>query len=93
MGGMADGAGMAGGAGLKAGAPATTAPAAGPVEHITSMSGCNGDTLSIKRLQKGQVWELEGFYDYDKHPGMKHDNGRQESIMGIAMMFVKNPKV
>jgi hypothetical protein len=61
-------------------------------KHITAMSGCPGDKLPIKQLKKGQKWVLTGYYDYDKYAGMKHDNGRQENVMAISIMFIKNPK-
>jgi hypothetical protein len=61
-------------------------------KHISAMSGCQGDKLAVKQLKKGQKWVLTGYYDYDKNDGMKHDNGKQENIMAISIMFVKNPK-
>jgi len=74
---------MAAAGGEKKAAASTNA---NPVEHITSMSACFGDKLGVKRLVKGQKWELEGFYDYAKHPGMKHDNGKQENVMAISIV-------
>jgi hypothetical protein len=64
-----------------------------PVQHITSMSSCFGKTLGIKQLKKGQVWTLEAFYAYNKHPGMKKADGKQENVMGISIMYVKNPRL
>lgn len=61
MGGAAGG--MGGGA-MAAAKPG--AAGANPTEHITAMSSCNGDKLGVKKLVKGQRWELEGFYDYTK---------------------------
>jgi hypothetical protein len=63
------------------------------VEHITNMSVCYGKTLGIERVQKGQKWDMEAYYDYSKHGGMKSDEGKQTSVMGIAVMYVKNPKM
>jgi len=68
-------------------------PAAGAVEHISKMSGCAGPTLPIKTLKKGQKWTIQGNYDYAKHPGMKHDDGSEEAVMAISMVYVKDPKV
>lgn len=68
MGGPAGGMGGPAG-GMGGGAMATGKPAlagANPAEHITSMSACFGDKLGVKKLVKGQRWELEGFYDYAK---------------------------
>jgi hypothetical protein len=58
-------------------------------DHISAMSMCGGSTMSIKRLEKGQKWVIKGYYDYDKHPGMKA-NGKQTNVMAIAMMMIKN---
>jgi hypothetical protein len=87
------GGGMGGGAMAGGMGGASHGKEAGPVAHITAMSGCFADTLGIKELKKGQKWELEAFYDYSKHGGMKHDSGTQENVMGIAIMYVKNPKI
>jgi hypothetical protein len=35
-------------------------------DHITSMSTCFGDKLGLTQLKKGQKWQLEAYYDYDK---------------------------
>jgi hypothetical protein len=64
-------------------------PGSSVVEHITKMSTCFGDTISVKRVTKGQKWKITGYYDYDKHAGMK-ENGKQTNVMGIAIMMVKN---
>lgn len=62
-------------------------------EHITKMSVCSGKTLGIERVQKGQKWDMEAYYDYSKFKGMKNDEGKQTSVMGIAVMYIKNPKM
>jgi hypothetical protein len=90
MGGPAMG-GMDGGE--KATAPKGAAPSLAKQEHITAMSGCFDDKLGLKELKKGQKWTLEAFYDYSKHAGMTHGNGKQENVMGIAIMYIKNPKI
>jgi len=61
-------------------------------EHIVAMSACDGAQMG-KYLKKGQKWDLRAYYDYDKHPGMKHDNGKQENVMGISILYIKNPKM
>jgi hypothetical protein len=78
--------------GMGGAAPAAGSPAMASVEHITSMTACFSDTLGIKQLKKGQKWDLEAFYDYSKHGGMLHENGKQENVMGISIMYVKNAK-
>lgn len=84
MGGPAGG--MGGGA-MAAGGKSSGS--ANPTEHIISMSACFGDKLGVKKLVKGQKWELEGFYDYKAHPGMKHDNGKQENVMAISIVSLR----
>jgi len=59
------------------------------VEHITRMSLCAGKTFGIQKVVKGQKWKITGYYDYDKHLGMK-ENGHQTNVMGISVMMVKN---
>jgi len=59
-------------------------------EHISNMSPCFGDKLGISRLEKNQKWTITGYYDYDKHAGMKMGGGKQSNVMGIAIMMVKN---
>jgi hypothetical protein len=87
------GGGMGGPAGgMGGGAMATggkSSASANPIEHITSMSACFGDKLGVQKLVKGQKWELEGFYDYKAHPGMKHDNGKQENVMAISIVSLR----
>jgi hypothetical protein len=78
--------GMGGGPMAAAGKPAA---GANPTEHITAMSACFGDKLGVKRLVKGQKWELEGFYDYSIRSGMKHDNGKQENVMAISIVSLQ----
>jgi len=68
-------------------------PAPGAVEHISAMSGCAGPQLPVKTLKMGQKWTIQGNYDYAKHPGMKHADGKEEAVMAISMMYVKNPKL
>jgi hypothetical protein len=58
-------------------------------DHISAMSMCSGSTMAIKRVLKGQKWVIKGYYDYDKHAGMKA-NGKQTNVMGIAVMMIKN---
>lgn len=53
------------------------------------MSLCVGDSLGIKQLKKGQRWVLKAHYDYSKDRGNLNDVGKQEPIMGIAIMYVK----
>jgi hypothetical protein len=63
------------------------------VEHISNMSVCYGKTLGIERVVKGQKWDMEAYSDSNRFKGMKNDEGKQTSVMGIAVMYVKNPKM
>jgi len=70
------------------------------IKHIMSMSICSEHTeplngmpivpFGIKRVKKGQRWVLKASYDYKAHPGMtKGNTNNMQSVMGIAIMFVK----
>jgi hypothetical protein len=70
------------------------------VKHIMSMGICSDSNkplngmpivpFGIKRVKKGQRWVLRATYDYKAHPGMtKGNTGGMQSVMGIAIMFVK----
>jgi len=59
------------------------------VEHISKMKVCMNESFLLKRLEKGQVWTLKAMYDYNKAKGMLNDSGKQSSIMGIAIMYVR----
>jgi hypothetical protein len=61
-------------------------------EHIVKMSGCPGEKMPVRNLVKGQKWVLNAFYDLDAHQGMKNSKGTQENVMGISIMYIKNPK-
>lgn len=56
---------------------------------LFSRSLCINDRLGIKELKKGQSWVLKAHYDYQKNKGDLNDAGKQEPIMGIAIMYVK----
>jgi len=57
-------------------------------KHISSMHACYFDEIKNRKISKGQgSWHITAQYDYDKFPGMKED-GKQSSIMGIALMYV-----
>ncbi|KAF2428039.1 hypothetical protein EJ08DRAFT_719738 [Tothia fuscella] len=61
-------------------------------EHISSMSVCMGPKFLQKDLVKGQKWKLRAEYDYNKNKGMMHGNGKQSTVMGIAIMYVRVKK-
>jgi hypothetical protein len=59
-------------------------------EHINKMSPCPGPTMGAGKVVKGQKWKITGYYDYDRHGGMKNANNMQSNVMGIAIVMVKN---
>jgi hypothetical protein len=61
-------------------------------EHISKMSVCAEDRLPVKKLQKGQKWKLRAEYDYNKNKGMIHEGGKQSTVMGISIMYVRLKK-
>jgi hypothetical protein len=60
--------------------------------HISKMSLCVGDKFTEKNLVKGQKWKLRAEYDYKKNLGMLHGDGKQSTVMGIAIMYVRLKK-
>jgi Stress up-regulated Nod 19 len=64
-------------------------PKGSATEHISKMDLCINDSLHVKELKKGQSWVLKADYDYSKNKGDLMDTGKQEPIMGIAIMYVK----
>jgi hypothetical protein len=54
--------------------------------HISGMTSCGGSTMGVKRIVKGQKWVIKGYYDYDKHAGMK-EKGKQSNVMAIAIIM------
>jgi hypothetical protein len=61
----------------------------GAMEHISKMTMCfpeNG--LGVAQVTKGQKWVLNADYNYGKFKGMTNKRGTQDTIMGIAMMYV-----
>jgi hypothetical protein len=60
-------------------------------KHISSMTTCYHTELQTRKLSKNQAWTLQANYDYKKFAGNKGENGKQESIMAIAIMYVVIP--
>lgn len=53
------------------------------------MSSCWGQMFPVKRMEKGQNWNLEAFYDLDQHDGVLDEVGEQTEVMGISMVYIK----
>lgn len=72
-------------------------------KHIIAMTVCGEgglgaggiiQPLQYKKLKKGQVWNIAAKYDYKRFDGMKNNYGGMDSVMGIAIMYVKTtPKI
>jgi hypothetical protein len=61
----------------------------GAMEHISKMTMCTpGNGLGVPEVKKGQKWVLKADYDYEKFKGMTNNRGKQDTIMGIAIMYV-----
>jgi len=69
--------------------------------HISKMSVCYGgdgggnttfNKLAVKKLSSSQSWTVKGHYDYSKYPGDLELDGKQASIMAIAIMYVRVPR-
>jgi hypothetical protein len=70
-------------------------------QHIIAMSVCgelaghNGSPVSplkVSKVTKGQTWTIRAYYDYKKFNGMKNNRGGMDTVMGIAIMFVRASK-
>jgi len=59
-------------------------------KHISSMSECyvGRDPLPIKEVTRGQSWYVQAHYDYGQHEGNKNTKGKQQEVMGIALMYI-----
>jgi hypothetical protein len=65
----------------------------GGTEHISDMTACTpGKGLGIPEIKNGQQWSLKAVYDFGKFKGMVRDNGNLDSVMGIAIMYVRPRK-
>jgi hypothetical protein len=60
-------------------------------KHISSMSGCYNQIMPVKKLEKTQSWILKGNYDYSRFPGNTEKDGKQQDVMGLALMYVAVP--
>ncbi|TID20324.1 hypothetical protein E2P81_ATG07626 [Venturia nashicola] len=67
-------------------------------QHIVAMGVCgeiggyNGSPkspLKIEKVVKGQPWKIQAYYDYKQFNGMKNNRGGMDTVMGIAIMFVR----
>jgi hypothetical protein len=59
------------------------------MKHISDQKVCHGESLAQKTMKKGQNWNLNAYYDFDKFKGNAHENGDWDEVMGIAIMFVR----
>jgi hypothetical protein len=61
--------------------------------HISKMATCGSQIpASLRHIKKGQKWEINAFYDYDKYKGMLNEKGRQESAMALGWMYMRVKK-
>lgn len=67
-------------------------------QHIVAMGVCgeiggyNGSPkspLKIEKVVKGTPWKIQAYYDYKQFNGMKNNRGGMDTVMGIAIMFVR----
>lgn len=57
------------------------------VDHISNMEGCGMKDMNVKSMRKGQVWTVNGNYDYSKHAPNEERPGPSE-VMAIAIVLV-----
>jgi len=63
-------------------------------KHISSIELCGNteqEPDKFPKLQRGQKWVIKGYYDYNTHPGMLNDSGKQSDVMAISIMYVAVP--
>jgi hypothetical protein len=61
----------------------------GATEHVSGMTMCTkGGGLGLSDIKEGQRWVLKADYDYKKFKGMTNKSRKQDTIMGIAVMYV-----
>lgn len=60
--------------------------------HISKMTICGPGKIKSAMMKKGQRWTLSAKYDYGRHKGVLDPDGSQDSIMGIAIMYVRQPQ-
>jgi hypothetical protein len=61
----------------------------GAKEHLSGMTFCTSSHgLGLSDVKKGQRWVLKADYDYGKFKGMTNKSGKQDTVMGIAIMYV-----
>jgi hypothetical protein len=59
------------------------------LEHISSIDSCYDTDIKELDLVPGQLWSVNGVYNYTDHPANKMGHGHAADIMAIAMLFVK----
>jgi hypothetical protein len=71
-------------------APSDGQSAHGGIDHISTMSPCNGFIdFKDNDMKPGQKWRLEAHYDYNKHKPSMHGNGGFDKVMGISLMYIR----
>jgi hypothetical protein len=60
-------------------------------KHISSMSQCYNQIMPVRKLQKSQNWVLKGNYNFDIFAGNTEADGKQQDVMGLALMYVAVP--
>jgi hypothetical protein len=61
--------------------------------HISKITTCGNEVpTSLRQIKKGQKWNINAFYDYDRYKGMLTEKGRQESAMALGWMYVRIKK-
>jgi len=65
----------------------------GPMTHLSQINDClEPGALKVKEMKPGQVWTLQGDYDFAKHPGMKETVQGEEvwdEVMAINLFYIR----
>jgi hypothetical protein len=57
------------------------------MKHISQITLCGNTPANpeaVGQINKGETWVIKGYYDYDAHPGMLTDSGKQADVMAIS---------
>ena len=57
------------------------------MKHISSMSQCQA--FPVRRMEKGQVWTLEAYYDLDGHDGILDENSEQTEVSAPTIIHIQ----
>jgi hypothetical protein len=58
------------------------------MDHIAKISGC----ANLGRMEKGDKWGVNAYYNFSRHPPMLLSNGEVEDVMGVGLIWLAEDK-